>query len=101
METDTKVRLMVIFLPKPEHRDKLRRSLVELAAQSRREEGCQEYRLHEDIDHPGTFVLYEIWGTQGDLDRHLALPALQSFVAELANILSEPLMVRRLKALTD
>ncbi len=97
MSGASEVRLIAILKAKPEHEDSLRRRLMELVGPTRREQGCREYTLHEDTDHPGEFVFYEIWASQADLDRHMATPPLQALFASLDSMLAEPLTLRKLR----
>jgi quinol monooxygenase YgiN len=35
--------------------------LPKMIESTRQEEGCIEYRLHQEIDNPAVFVFYENW----------------------------------------
>lgn len=51
---------------------------MDLVWPSRGHEGNLQYHLHEQED--GRFFLYEVWRSQGDLDRHNATPLLRAFM---------------------
>ncbi|MGH8881865.1 MAG: putative quinol monooxygenase [Stackebrandtia sp.] len=65
--------------PKPERADDLRKLLLSFVAPTREEPGCLEYHLHADRDDPAVLVFYEVWRSQGDLERHLELPHMKRF----------------------
>ena len=56
----------------------VRAAMAALVGPSRKEEGCKEYRLHEDKKDPHRFFTYEEWSSEGALEEHLrgAQPAL-------------------------
>lgn len=52
----------------------LRSELVKLIAPTRQEEGCLEYRLHQDNQDPAVFIFYENWQNKVALDQHMTSP---------------------------
>ena len=42
-----------------------------VAHQSRQEEGCVEYRVHQEENDPRQFIVLERWGTKTQHDIHL------------------------------
>jgi quinol monooxygenase YgiN len=68
----------------------LRNALLALIEPTRKEEGFVQYDLHVNTSDPGRFVFYENWVSREHLDRHLASPHLQSFVAAAGSLLGEP-----------
>lgn len=59
--------------------DELRAALTAGVTASRYDTGCIIYELHEFVDDPTTFFLYEQWTSQEALDAHLATPLLTGF----------------------
>ena len=57
----------------PGKRDELRQAFDELVQKSLAEEGVSVFRLHENRDKPGHFVLYERFRDQGALDTHVTM----------------------------
>ncbi|MDO9403208.1 MAG: antibiotic biosynthesis monooxygenase family protein [Polaromonas sp.] len=41
----------------------------------RKDEGCEEYQVYQDVSHPDKFVLLEKWVSQEALDAHWKLQA--------------------------
>ena len=50
---------------------KVRSELLRLIAPTRNEDGCIEYRLHQDHDDPAVFIFYENWENESSLARHM------------------------------
>lgn len=48
----------------------LRKAFQELERNSRKEEGCVKYDLHQSIDDPDTFLFCEIWTGEEALALH-------------------------------
>jgi quinol monooxygenase YgiN len=69
-------------------RDTLRAAAAVCAAETRREDGCLEYRFYEDTEQPGKFVFVERWRDQDALDSHLASLHLKTFVQVAAPLLT-------------
>lgn len=44
--------------------------LLKLIAPTRQEDGCIEYRLHQDNDDPTVFIFYENWESLAALEQH-------------------------------
>jgi quinol monooxygenase YgiN len=62
--------------------------LTKLVAATRSEEGCLEYRLHQDNDDPALFIFYENWKSQACLDRHLESAHFKSYVAAVGHLIN-------------
>ncbi|MFI6213449.1 putative quinol monooxygenase [Nocardia brasiliensis] len=88
------VALMGFARPKPERADELKQLLLSFVAPSRAEDGSLEYHFHEDANDPSTFVLYEVWRSKEDFERHLALPHMLSFWERRMDYLEEDLDIR-------
>src|SRR5437868_14465728 len=56
--------------------------LRELAAASRNERGCREYRLHQSRDNPREFLLYEVYDDEPAFEAHVATEHFQRLVLE-------------------
>ncbi len=49
------------ILAKPEKRELVRQSLLNLIPPTLKEEGCLNYDLHQDNENPNRFFFYENW----------------------------------------
>lgn len=52
------------IIAKPEKRDLVKQSLLNLIAPTLQEEGCLNYDLHEDLADPNRFFFYENWANR-------------------------------------
>ena len=64
--------------------------LLSLIGPTRAEEGCLNYDLHRSSSDPTLFMFYENWVSKEDLDKHLAMPYLQAFLAKAPDLLDVP-----------
>ncbi len=63
-----------------------------------REEGYVNYDLHESVEDPGAFCVYENWESAEHLDAHLGASHLAEFVARMGDRFDENgLTVNRLR----
>ncbi|NII84598.1 MULTISPECIES: putative quinol monooxygenase [unclassified Pedobacter] len=73
--------LTAIVKSKKETTAALRTMLLDMVANSRKEEACIQYDLHESaVDN--TFVFQEEWKDQAGLDLHNKQPYILDFVAQ-------------------
>jgi len=68
-------------------RDDLRQALESLIEPTSQEKGYVNYDLHQSIEDPDRFFLYENWQSGEDLDAHLAAPHLEQFAAHIPELL--------------
>lgn len=63
--------------------------LIKMLAPTRQEEGCIEYRLHQDNDNPAVFIFYENWKNQTCLEQHMNSPHFRAYVAAVGDLLTD------------
>jgi quinol monooxygenase YgiN len=63
--------------------------LIKLIEPTRQEDGCIEYRLHQDNDDPSVFVFYESWQSLACLEQHTNSQHFQSYVAAVGNLITD------------
>lgn len=73
--------------------ENVRQELMSLVPQTKSEEGCINYDLHQSVDEKTLFMFYENWRSKEDLDKHLEMPYLKSFLEKADKILAEPVDV--------
>ena len=61
-------------MAKPGQEKALYRTLHACVAPTRAEPGNRGYILHQDLDNPARFFLYETWTSREALDEHLKTP---------------------------
>ena len=70
----------------PGKREELRRAFDELVPKSLAEQGVSVFRLHENRDKPGHFVLYERFRDQGALDTHVTMDHFAKILRDFASL---------------
>jgi len=93
---DDRVRVVARFSVKPEcvqdFIEAARRTLIE---PTRKEPGCIEYDLCQDMAEPGQFAMIETWESEQALAVHLAEQSLQSAIGALMPMAAAPPTVQR------
>ncbi len=94
------IRVIATFAVRPEYVDDFvavaRATLVEPA---RREDGCVQYDLCQDVTDPTRFAMIEAWESEAALDAHLARESLRAAVARLAPMAAEQPKVARFRSM--
>ncbi len=79
----------------------VREVLLGLVAQTRKEKGCVNYDLHQSLDNPREFVMYENWETPADLDAHARSEHLQAFGKAAGHLLERPAEITKWNMVSD
>jgi quinol monooxygenase YgiN len=80
---------------KPERLADTIRASSDLAATSRSETGCRDYRLGVDVEDRYRVHLFEEWASEEDLNVHFATPHFAAFSTLLVEVLAEePTFIR-------
>ena len=73
----------------PGEREELRAALEALIEPTSQEAVYVNYDLHQGVEDPDVFFLYENWESGEHLDAHLAAPHLVEFAARIPELLDE------------
>jgi quinol monooxygenase YgiN len=68
----------------PEGVDALKAAAVEMARETRAEEGCIEYAFWQDLEQGNRFRVYEEWRDLAALEAHFHAPHMSVFRAAVA-----------------
>lgn len=63
--------------------------LLKMIEPTRMEDGCIEYRLHQDNDDPKVFIFFEMWENLACLERHMATPHFSCYIAAVEGMIAE------------
>lgn len=74
--------------------DSVKSELLKLITPTRQEEGCLEYRLHQDNENPCVFIFYENWQNSACLEQHMNSAHFKSYVAAVGDLLAEKVVHR-------
>ncbi|MEP7185041.1 MAG: putative quinol monooxygenase [Rhodanobacter sp.] len=81
--------VVAVLTAKPGKADDLRALLLPAVAAFRTEAGCKAYALHEDTEHSGRFVSYEVWRDRDALDQHMTSPTMREATPKLKALLAK------------
>ncbi|WP_326953845.1 putative quinol monooxygenase [Amycolatopsis sp. NBC_01286] len=76
---------------KPGCADRVEELILGLVEPLRAEEGALEFHVHRDRADRDTFVIYEMFRSKTDLDKHLAQPYTQEFIRAVGPYVTGPL----------
>ncbi len=85
-----KIYLTAIIEVKPPHRAEVLKVLQQMVAATCREEACELYRLHQDMEDENRFVFYEIWSSPEGLEQHNQQPYIKAFGALTGKLQEAP-----------
>ena len=88
-----KVNLTAIVKSKPEHTEEVKTYLLNMVVNSKKEEACIQYDLHQNNEEPNIFVFHEIWKDEKSLEEHNNKPYIQDFVKVTATLLEENVII--------
>ena len=71
---------MARIIAKEEKRDFVKSELMKLLEDTRAEEGCINYTLHQDVENPNLFVFYENWASKELINKHLKSKHIQAYI---------------------
>ncbi|WP_288436878.1 putative quinol monooxygenase [uncultured Chryseobacterium sp.] len=76
-----KIHLTAIIKSKEEHQAEVLEVLQHMVKETRKEEACELYSLHQGTENKNEFVFYEIWKSEEGLAQHNQQPYIQAFGA--------------------
>lgn len=92
------ISIIAVLKAQPGKAETLRQALRALLLPTRQEPGNVDYSLFQLRDTPDTFYMRESWRDQAALEEHIALPHFQAFIAQMDDLLAEPLRLDYLTA---
>jgi len=90
----SKITVVAQVVAKKEALESVRDELLKLVAPTRGEEGCIEYRLHQDSENPALFVFYENWEDEGCLARHMESDHFKAYIRAVDGLLAGKTVLR-------
>ncbi len=88
-----KVNVTAIVKSKPEHIEEVKTYLLNMVANSKKEEACIQYDLHQNNEEPNIFVFHEIWKDEKSLEEHNNKPYIQDFGKAATTLLEENVII--------
>jgi quinol monooxygenase YgiN len=84
-----KIYLTAIIKAKEEFRTEVLGILQNMVEQTKKEEACEWYTLHQGIADKNQFIFYEIWKNEKGFSQHNQQPYIQNFGALVDGKLQE------------
>jgi len=88
-----KINITAIVKSKPEHLQETKIILTEMASNSKKEQACIQYDLHQDKENENIFIFHEIWESQEGLTLHETQDHFVQFLRKVPKLLVEPIVV--------
>jgi quinol monooxygenase YgiN len=85
----SKVTVVAKIVAKKESVAMVQVELLKLVAPTRKEEGCLEYRLHQDNSDPAVFIFYETWQSEAFLVEHTKTEHYRNYVNAISGLTEE------------
>ncbi len=67
----------------------VREQMMNLVAETVKEDGCVEYRLHQDNDNSAVFFFYETWSNQEALQQHLESAHIRTYRTATSGLITD------------
>lgn len=84
-----KIHLTAVIKAKEEHQTEVLNVLQNMVKETRKEEACELYNLHQGIEDKNQFIFYEIWKSEEGLTQHNEQPYIKAFGALVNEKLQE------------
>jgi quinol monooxygenase YgiN len=78
---NTRIEMTALITAKPGKEAELRRRIREVVAETVKEPGCLEFRIFEETERPGRFVLWEIFASPEALKVHANMAYTKAYFA--------------------
>lgn len=74
------LKIVATLVVKPEFQSELVKVFCTLVDETRKEAGNISYELHQDIQNPLKYIIWEVWSSQEAIDSHNESPHFKAFV---------------------
>ena len=99
--SDEKIVLVARLKVKDDAVDEAKRLALRLVPDSRGEEGCINYDIHQAIDDQTVFVWHETWKNKAALDEHFEKQYFKDFFARASELAAEPPQINLTKIISE
>lgn len=88
--------LVATITAKNGKRDQLKEDLLEIVSLTQQEPGCLQFEIHEDVNNPEVFSLWEHFASREDFDKHLAMSYTRDYFAKGNALSTDVVTLKRL-----
>ncbi len=90
----SRVTIVAKVTAKSDRIEAVKAELLKMIAPTRHENGCIEYRLHQDNDNPEIFIFYENWESAACVERHMNSQHFKAYVAAVGDLIADKAVYR-------
>ena len=98
---DEKIVLVARLKVKENAVEETKKAALGIVADSRAEEGCVNYDIHQTIDDPAVFIWHETWANKAAIDEHFEKSFFKEFFAAVEGFAAEPPQITLTKMITE
>lgn len=81
--------------------EETKQAALAIVADSRAEDGCVNYDIHQGVDDPTVFVWHETWKNKAAIDEHFETAFFKEFFAAVQDFAVEPPQITLTKMITE
>jgi len=90
----SRVTIVAKVTAKSDQIEAVKAELLKMIAPTRHENGCIEYRLHQDNDNPEIFIFYENWESAACVERHMNSQHFKAYVAAVGDLIADKVVYK-------
>lgn len=98
---DEKIVLVARLKVKEDSVEEAKHLALGIVSDSRTEEGCINYDIHQAIDDPTVFVWHETWKDKAALDEHFEKSCFKDFFAKVGDISAESAQITLTRMISE
>lgn len=99
--SDEKIVLVARLKVKEDAIEEAKKAGLAIVDDSRSEEGCLNYDIHQSIDDPTVFVWHETWANKAALDEHFQKPYFLEFFEKVNKFAAEEPAITLTKMISE
>ncbi len=99
--SDEKIVLIARLKVKEDKIEEAKKAALAIVADSRAEEGCINYDIHQSIEDETQFFWHETWTCQAALDEHFETSFFKEFFDVVQEVAAEPPQINLTRKITD
>ena len=98
---DEKIVLIARLKVKEDKIEETKNAALAIVADSRAEEGCINYDIHQSIQDETVFFWHETWKNKAAIDEHFEMPFFKNFFNTVQDFATEEPQINLTKKITD
>ncbi|MEZ5425504.1 MAG: putative quinol monooxygenase [Pyrinomonadaceae bacterium] len=96
-----KIVLIARLKVKEDKIEETKNAALAIVADSRAEEGCINYDIHQSIEDETVFFWHETWKNKAAIDEHFEMPFFKEFFGVVQEVAAEPPQINLTRKITD